>query len=77
MLDKLIELLRESVLIQAVMAFTCLGVMAYLAVVDRPIPEIFAQAFWAMLAYYFGSKASMETRRALRELESLINSAHT
>jgi len=42
MRDKLIDLFKTSALIQGAMALAGFGVICYLAVVGRPIPEILA-----------------------------------
>lgn len=64
-MDKLYELIKESVLIQAIMAMTCLGTMVYMAVMQMPIPEVFSNAFWVILGFYFGGKGLVEAQKRL------------
>ena len=52
----MVELLRESVLVQATLALLLSGTIVYLVVVGQPIPETLLSAFWAVLGFYFGSK---------------------
>lgn len=55
-----LDLLKSSVIVQATMALSCLGAIIYLAVTDRPIPEVLVGGFMGILGYYFGSKRTME-----------------
>jgi hypothetical protein len=52
----MIELLRESVLVQAILALLLAGSIVFLVVTGQEIPEILLSAFWVVLGYYFGSK---------------------
>jgi len=56
MRDKLIDLFKTSALIQGAMALAGFGVICYLAIVGRPIPEILAALVGTIVGYYFGTK---------------------
>ncbi len=56
MRDKLIDLWKTSSLIQGVMALAGFGVICYLAIIGRPIPEILAALVGTIVGYYFGTK---------------------
>ena len=64
-MDTLYKLLKESVLIQAIMALTCLAVMVYMAVMGLEIPAVFNDAFWVILGFYFGGKGMVEAAKRL------------
>ena len=56
MVNKMILLLKSSVLIQGTMALAGFGAIVYLAIVGRPIPEILAALVGSMIGFYFGTK---------------------
>lgn len=60
-MDKLVELLRESVLVQATLAFISMAAVIYLAVTGQNIPEILVNAVMLILGFYFGSKAGFSS----------------
>lgn len=60
MRDKLIDLFKTSALIQGVMALAGFGVICYLAIIGRPIPEILAALVGTIVGYYFGTKKRQE-----------------
>lgn len=64
-MDKFYELLKDSVLIQAIMALTCLATMVYMAVMGLEIPAVFNDAFWVILGFYFGGKGVVEVAKRL------------
>lgn len=57
MSDKLIDLLKTSTILQALMTISLLGVMSYKLIVNEPIPDILTNAFLVILGFYFGSKS--------------------
>jgi len=59
----MIELLRESVLVQAVITLVCVGGVVYLAVTGQPIPDVLVNAVMLILGYYFGSKSAYSLLR--------------
>jgi len=61
MRDKLIDLFKTSALIQGSMALAGFGVICYLAVVGRPVPEILAAIVGTIVGYYFGTKITQST----------------
>lgn len=65
-MEKVSELLESSVLIQATMALSLLGVIIYLVVNAMAIPEIVTNGFLLILGFYFGSKTAVEARKVAR-----------
>ncbi len=61
MRDKFLDLWQSSALIQGTMALAGFGVICYLSVVGRPVPEILAALVGSMIGYYFGTKKRQET----------------
>jgi len=55
-MDTFWALVKESVIIQGVIALTCLGVISYMAMHQMEIPPLFANTFSLVLGFYFGSK---------------------
>ena len=58
-------LFKESVIIQAIIALTCLGVIAYLAINQLPIEPLFKDTFILVLGFYFGSKSQAGVNRSV------------
>lgn len=52
-------LLKESVILQAVLTLGIWGVLIYLVIVGRPIPDVVLGAASLVLGFYFGSKLAM------------------
>ena len=61
MRDKLIDLFKTSALIQGAMALAGFGVICYLAIMGRPIPEILAALVGTIVGFYFGTKTKQAT----------------
>jgi len=61
MRDKFIDLWQSSALIQGTMALAGFGVICYLAIVGRPIPEILAALVGSIVGFYFGTKVTQAT----------------
>ena len=68
MLDKFIDLLKQSVVLQAALTVMIWGVMMYLIIIGRPVPDILLSAGNIILGFYFGTKAQLYVQN-LRELE--------
>ncbi len=54
--QQLIDLLKQSVLVQAVITLAVIGATLYLVVVGRPVEDWLLQVLWLILGFYFGSK---------------------
>jgi|YNPNPStandDraft_1061719.scaffolds.fasta_scaffold04442_9 uncharacterized membrane protein AbrB (regulator of aidB expression) len=52
----MVELLRQSVLIQALLALLCACAIVYCVVSNLPVPDVMSNAFLLILGFYFGSK---------------------
>ena len=59
----IVELLRESTLIQATMALGCTATMGYLYLSNRPVPDTLLSLVMVIIGYYFGSKAQLRMMR--------------
>jgi len=60
------ELFERSVVLQAALTLTFAGVICYLVIVDRAVPEIVAYALSTIIGFYFGSKTQVEGARQAR-----------
>ena len=69
-MDKFWDLLKESVILQAVLTLGIWGVVIYLVVVGRIVPDILMSAANLVLGFYFGSKLAMAQRIAYHEANS-------
>jgi len=72
--DQLISLLKESVLIQGAMTLGVTGVLCYLVIADRHIPDLFASAWALLLGFYFGSKATFGQRQMAETIVKSLTS---
>lgn len=62
-MDKFVELLRESVLVQGIITLVLVGVACYLLIVGRPVPELLASMLMLVLGFYFGTKSQQTIER--------------
>jgi len=62
-MSKFWELLRESVILQALIALILVGVICYLYIVGKEVPEPLTQALFVILGFYFGAKSAEILRR--------------
>ncbi len=58
MWDKIVELLRESTLIQGTITLVCIVTMAILYLTNRQVPQTLVDVIFMIVGYYFGSKAA-------------------
>jgi len=54
--EKLLDLLQESSLLQALITFGLLVSLLYLYLTGRPVPQELVNAFSVVLGFYFGAK---------------------
>jgi hypothetical protein len=54
--DKLLDLLQESSLLQALITFGLLVSLLYLYLTGKPVPQELVNAFSVVLGFYFGAK---------------------
>lgn len=59
-MDKFWELFKQSVIIQALMALTLLGVISYMYIAGMEVPEMLAGFFGLIMGYYFGTKGQQQ-----------------
>ena len=73
-IQDVIDLLRESVLVQGGITLVVIGVYAYLVLAGMPVPDDFKQITLLIVGFFFGQKAARpvtETRvRDLARLEA-------
>jgi hypothetical protein len=62
-LVKILEMLRESVLVQASIALVLVGSASYIAVNGAEPPRWMIDALMLVLGFYFGSKVSFSACR--------------
>ncbi|MEW5992946.1 MAG: hypothetical protein AB1744_00935 [Candidatus Zixiibacteriota bacterium] len=55
-MDKFIELLRESVIVQASLTLLIWGTICYMYIALYDVPEVLVAAGSAILGFYFGTK---------------------
>lgn len=63
----IIDLLRESVLIQGILTLSVIGAALYLIVTRQPVPPELFQLMWAIVGFYFGSKVENAKMRSAVE----------
>lgn len=61
----MIDLLKQSVLIQALLAVMSVGTMVYLYIVGRPVPDELVTVVMLILGFYFGTKSQNLINRRL------------
>jgi hypothetical protein len=66
-MSKFLDLLAESVVIQALLAIGLLGGILYLIIAGRQVPDILMNAFMVILGYYFGTKSQQAVIKALKK----------
>jgi len=57
---KFADLWKSSALIQGVLALATTGAVIYLAIVDKPIPDILIGIVMTCIGFYFGTKNRLE-----------------
>ena len=60
-MDKFYQLLRESVIVQAVVTLSLVSACIYLSIAGKPIPELLTNATMLSLGFYFGAKSAQTT----------------
>ncbi len=68
-MSKFWDLFEQSIIIQGIITLVVIGVIAYLYIVGRNVPQELWSLFGLIIGYYFGSKSQMEVRRTLRRIE--------
>ena len=62
--DGIVELARESTLIQGLLTAALVGTYLYLLVEQLPMPEDLIQLIWLVVGFWFGSKLQIAKARA-------------
>lgn len=57
-INKMIDLLKESVLVQGVITLVVIGVAGYLIIQGKPIPENWNTILMLIIGFYFGAKSA-------------------
>lgn len=63
MKDNFWSLLKESVIMQALLTIMLVGATIYLIVVGKPVPEILGASTTLVLGYFFGAKTGVAQGR--------------
>ena len=69
-MKRFLDLLERSVILQGTLTLVFAGVVVYLIVVDRPVPEIIGYALSTILGFYFRSKSQMQIEANTRAKHS-------
>lgn len=56
-MDKFLDLLRESVIVQSVVTLVLVITLCVMFVIGRPIPDLLAYLASLIVGYWFGSKS--------------------
>ena len=59
-MDKFLDLLRESVIVQAAITLCLVVTVCYLTATGQEIPELLSTALMLVLGFYFGSKVQQQ-----------------
>lgn len=62
-MDKFLDLLERSVIVQGVLTLALAGAVIYLCCTGQQVPDLLAGAFVLVLGFYFGSKAQQVISR--------------
>lgn len=65
-LDKMLELLEDSTLVQAGITGTVVGAVVYLIVTGQPVPDILERLAFVVVGFWFGTKANAMASKAVR-----------
>ena len=66
-MKKFWDLLERSVILQGTLTLVFAGVVVYLIVVGRDVPEIVGYALSTILGFYFGSKTQLQIAASIRD----------
>jgi biotin transporter BioY len=67
--DRLLDLVAQSVIVQALVTLSLVGAVIYCTVAGRPVPDSLQSAMMLALGFYFGSKSQQIITNAARRLE--------
>ncbi len=67
MKETLVDLLKSSTLIQAIIALGCTGTIGYLYIAGRPVPDTLVSLSMLIIGYYFGSKTQQAINQGVRD----------
>ena len=63
---KFLQLLEDSVILQASLTLAIWGVVLYMAVTNQEIPQLVGAGAGVILGYYFGNKQAIAIQKALK-----------
>ena len=66
MMEKFLQLLEDSVILQAVLTLLIWGAAIWMVLAGRTMPDLLQNAALIVLGYYFGAKQSQAVTKALR-----------
>lgn len=59
----------ESTIVSGILALSLTGAVIYLGVMGRPVPEVMATGFGAVVTYFFVDKGRKDVQRMLSKKE--------
>ena len=62
-MDKLVELFKESVIMQSLLALMFGGTVCYMYLTQQPVPGELLALLGAIVGFYFGAKVGVEARK--------------
>jgi len=65
-MQKFLQLLEDSVILQAVLTVLIWGAIIYMVVTGQEVPELLGGAGMVIFGFYFGVKQSQAVTKALR-----------
>lgn len=66
----MLDLLRESVILQGLLTVGLWGVAAYLMITGRPVPDLLAAGCGAVITFWFTSKTTRSVATAIVDAKS-------
>jgi len=63
-MDKLLDLMQQSVILQAILTVMVVGVWLYMMVAGRTTPPSLEQIVGLVVGFYFGGKVALAAKKA-------------
>lgn len=67
--EKIIELIRESTVVQGTITIVVLLTVAYMAIMGQSVPDFLIQALMLVLGFYFGAKSQQQAMAIIRTVK--------
>lgn len=66
-MDKFLDLLRESVIVQSTVTLALVITLCVMFATGRPVPDLLAQTTLLVIGYWFGSKTQLLLNRSMKK----------